>query len=70
MAAPELGGLMTEGVIVALITAAAVIISALITNKKLNAIHILVNGRLSIALAEVAALKEALVKAEQSKKEK
>jgi hypothetical protein len=29
-----------------------------------------VNGRLSIALAEVAALKEALVKAEQSKKEK
>ena len=43
----------------AFLAAAAAVIVALINSRKLNAIHVLVNSRLSIALSETAALKKA-----------
>jgi hypothetical protein len=44
-------------VVAAIITAAAVVIAAVVGNRKLNRIEVLVNGRLDEALEELKALK-------------
>jgi hypothetical protein len=64
----------TITLLVAVIGAAAVIMSALIGNRrqateKLNEIHLLVDGRLDQALSEIVALKALLVTARAAEAE-